>query len=82
MLHPDGASRKVCPVFLHGDLLIEAAPDASGEFASFVGGLANGDHFTNRSDLCGAEVLNLIAQILEKPVDVGRSISIDDELSL
>ena len=82
MLHPNGASRKVCPVFLHGGLLAQAALDASGRFASFMRWAAKSNHLTKHPDLCRAEVLDLIAQILEKPVDVWRSIGIDHELSL
>jgi len=70
MLHPNGASRKVCPVFLHGSLLAQAALDAPGRFASFMCWAAKSNHLTKHPDLCGAEILDFIAQILEKPVDV------------
>lgn len=81
MLHPNGASRKVCPVFLHGSLLAQAALDALRR-TILMHGSAEGDHLANHPDLRRAEVANLIAQVLEKPVNVWRRISIDHELSL
>lgn len=81
MLHPNGASRKVCPVFLHGSLHIVTTFYTGCHGAWFVHCTAQCDHVADHPHLCKRQVLYLITQVIEKPIDVWRSIWIDYQFS-